>query len=190
MIATVGHHRASIFALLTLSRLLGMVSGLSTDLARLSSSQCIERLIGLQPQRAIENSLFPSTTVSSSPALHRYLLANPSYFLNDPEFAAAYGVTTFVNEFELCQQLPVIYMTEIHPEYGVLGFQLNSPSGKTMNDLYPAFKYLRSRPIYRGGISQKGSAFYMVHRKQGFPDNRFAVWISSIVMNSNIIQAV
>ena len=78
-----------------------------------------------------------------------------------------------MNEEQLCQALPALYIAEIHPEYGVLGFQLNAKSGKTMNDLYPAFRYLRTRPIYRGGCSPKGSAFYMIHRKQGFPDNRF-----------------
>jgi putative AlgH/UPF0301 family transcriptional regulator len=69
----------------------------------------------------------------------------------------------------------VIYIADVHPEYGTLGFMLNRKSEVTMNDLYPELRSLRKRPVYLGGVQNRGSSFTMVHKRAGFPDNRYAL---------------
>jgi len=66
------------------------------------------------------------------------------------------------------------YIIDRHPEYGTLGFLLNKPSGKLLGDenLHPELKFLRNRPVYFGGVQNRGSSFTMIHQKPGFPENR------------------
>ena len=73
---------------------------------------------------------------------------------------------------DLARKLPVIYLADIHQEYGTLGLQLNAVSDKSLNDFHSALKMLRDRPVYNGGLQNRGSSFTMVHQKIGFPENR------------------
>lgn len=68
--------------------------------------------------------------------------------------------------------LPVIYVADVHPEYGTLGLQLNRLSNRTMSDLFPGLQSFRQRPLYMGGKKNCGAAFSMIHQKVGFPENR------------------
>jgi hypothetical protein len=166
--------------LLLLLHLFPLIPALSTSssssvgsLATLSSSQCIDQLI-TKPSIKKE-SLFPGVSIGSSPSLHSYLVANPSYFLNNPSFSKQYGVDINCDTTTFISKLPVIYLANTHPEYGVLGLQLNSKTDKTMNDLFPALRSLRQRPIYHGGQTNRGSSFLMIHTIQGFPENRYVL---------------
>lgn len=50
---------------------------------------------------------------------------------------------------------------------------LNQPSGKLVADVYPAYKAFRRSNIYCGGLQNRGSAFTMLHKRGGFPENRY-----------------
>lgn len=43
---------------------------------------------------------------------------------------------------------------------------------ETVEDLFPSLKVIRNQPLYRGGAKQQGSAWYMLHRRKEFPENR------------------
>jgi putative AlgH/UPF0301 family transcriptional regulator len=123
--------------------------------------------------------LIPSTDiVKSAPTPCRYVVANPKAFLEQPHIARLYGFD--IDEIggldtpaeRLAAHLPVIYVADVHTEYGTLGLALNKRSGVTMNDLHPELRSLRRAQVYLGGCQNKGSSFTMVHKKVGFPDNR------------------
>lgn len=68
----------------------------------------------------------------------------------------------------------VVYLADKHLEYGTLGFVLNHRKlGSTVGDLYPSLKHMRHRPLFDGGPRNSGAAFTMIHRRVGFPENRY-----------------
>eukprot|EP01036_Dinobryon_divergens_P023825 gene23825-32212_t len=123
--------------------------------------------------------LFDNVDIDKSiPTVGKYLIANPKSFFTKPVIAKSHGLD--VSSFSpttslesLAYQLPVIYIADIHPEYGTLGFMLHRESSNTsMAALYPSLRSFRGRPVYAGGVREAGSAFTMLHRKTGFPENR------------------
>jgi hypothetical protein len=115
--------------------------------------------------------------VRSSPTINRYIIANPKEFFARPDVARQYGVNVGGIDpetplSELATMLPVIYIADIHNEYGTLGYTLNRKTGLTMKDAYPVYKTFRMRNIYEGGTGKKGSSFTMLHQIGGFPENR------------------
>lgn len=82
--------------------------------------------------------VFPHCAARSAlfgPTVNRYLIANPQTFLNDENLLAAFNidVRTVEKDFNdaggdlsvLAKYLPVIYVANVHSEFGWLGFQLN-----------------------------------------------------------------
>ena len=123
--------------------------------------------------------VIPNTNiVKSAPTPCQYIIANPKAFLEQPKIAKLYGFDIeemgdmSIPAEKLAKHLPVIYIADVHPEYGTLGFVLNKQSGKTMNDFNPELRSLRRAKVYIGGAQNKGSSFTMVHKKIGFPENR------------------
>lgn len=119
----------------------------------------------------------------SKPTINRYIIANPKAFFdaNNYDIVKNYMDIDYCNKImmetgtltlDVIRSLPIIYIADIHSEYGTLGFMLNKPSLKKMNDVHPEYKILRNRPIYEGGLQNKGSSFTMLHKKIGFPENR------------------
>ena len=115
----------------------------------------------------------------AKPQVCKYVIANPKAFLDpsNKDVAMSYGIdaSTIGDDTPaetLLRMLPVIYIADVHNEYGTLGYILNKRSDKTIDDFYPALKAFRGRPVYSGGPDGKGSSFTMVHRKVGFPENR------------------
>ena len=113
------------------------------------------------------------------PTVCKYIVANPKAFLEKPKLAKQYGFDLDALGFDsstplslLAPHLPVIYIADIHNEFGTLGYQLNKKAGIVLNELYPELRSLRSAEVYLGGYSKKGSSFTMLHSKMGFPDNR------------------
>ena len=108
--------------------------------------------------------LIPNTSiVKSAPTPCQYIIANPKAFLEQPKIAKLYGFD--IDEIggmstpaeKLAKYLPVIYIADVHPEYGTLGFALNKQSGKTMNDFNPELRSLRRAKVYLGGAQNKVS---------------------------------
>lgn len=119
----------------------------------------------------------------SKPTINKYVIANPKAFFdaNNYDIVKNYIDIDYCNKIieetgtltlDVIRLLPIIYIADIHSEYGTLGFMLNKPSTKTMNDIHPEYKIFRNRPIYEGGLQNKGSSFTMLHKKIGFPENR------------------
>ncbi len=119
----------------------------------------------------------------SKPTINKYIIANPKAFfdVNNYDIVKNYMDIDYCNKvmaengmltIDVIRSLPIIYIADIHSEYGTLGFMLNKPSTKIMNDVHPEYKSFRNRPIYEGGIQNKGSSFTMLHKKIGFPENR------------------
>eukprot|EP00601_Ochromonadales_sp_CCMP2298_P004407 CAMPEP_0173191992 /NCGR_PEP_ID=MMETSP1141-20130122/13185_1 /TAXON_ID=483371 /ORGANISM="non described non described, Strain CCMP2298" /LENGTH=260 /DNA_ID=CAMNT_0014116227 /DNA_START=87 /DNA_END=869 /DNA_ORIENTATION=+ len=125
-----------------------------------------------------QDKLFPRVAISRSvPTVTQYMIANPVSFFQSPETASQYGVDVAsiapdTPLKDLASMLPVIYLADVHPEYGTVGYQLNRFSPQRMDDVHPGLRSFRGRPIYQGGAQKKGSCFTMVHRKVGFPENR------------------
>lgn len=82
--------------------------------------------------------LFPHCSARSAlfgPTVNRYLIANPQTFLNDENLLAAFNIDVGAIEKDfndaggdlsvLAKYLPVIYVANVHSEFGWLGFQLN-----------------------------------------------------------------
>ena len=123
--------------------------------------------------------LFSDVSIERNPpSVGRFLIANPKSFFQKTILAKSHGldVTSIppTSSLEsLSYQLPVVYIADIHPEYGTLGFMLHRESVNTsMSALFPSLRTFRSRPIYAGGVREAGSSFTMLHRKVGFPENR------------------
>ena len=121
---------------------------------------------------------FTNTDVMRSPpTVCRYLIANPKGFFENPAAAKFHGVDlSLISKdtllSDLASILPVIYVADVHPEYGTLGLVLNSMSGKTLMDVHPELRAFRKKILYNGGQEGRGSSFTMVHQKVGFPENR------------------
>ena len=111
------------------------------------------------------------------PTINRFVVANPKAMMENPEIAKSVGLDfdaldASMSLEELAEKLPVIYVADVHPEYGTMGFMLNKKSDKTMNDLCPEFRNFRQSSVYLGGTQNRGNSFTMLHRRHGFPENR------------------
>lgn len=151
------------------------------DLSSMSVKAAIQAVCG---DDMLDSSLHYSNTdiLKKSPGICNYIIGNPKAFL-DPEnkaVAALRGVDQDTLDLsrpatDLAKILPVMYLADLHSEYGMLGLRLNAKDKKrTMIDLSPELKAFRDRPVYLGGEVNSGSSFLMVHRRGGFPENR--VW--------------
>ena len=113
----------------------------------------------------------------SKPTYNRFIIANPKALLNDANVARSFGINLdSISEStplsEIVAHLPVIYIADVHSEYGTMGYMLNNRSSKSMGDSKPEYRMFRNRPIFKGGATNRGSSFTMLHRKGGFPENR------------------
>lgn len=151
------------------------------DLDHLSTKQALVSICGTIDY---DNPSLLESKISickAAPTICQYVIANPVVFFQNPKIAALYGVDVDIIPkstplTDLARLLPVIYIADNHPEYGMLGLQLNKKSNYTLNTaydgIYSGLKTLRNRPVYIGGAQNRGSSFTMVHRKVGFPENR------------------
>lgn len=151
------------------------------DLDHLSTKQALVSICGTIDY---DNPSLLESKISickAAPTICHYVIANPVVFFQNPKIAALYGVDVDIIPkstplTDLARLLPVIYIADNHPEYGMLGLQLNKKSNYTLNTaydgIYSGLKTLRNRPVYIGGAQNRGSSFTMVHRKVGFPENR------------------
>ena len=119
------------------------------------------------------------TVVKDSPSACQFIVANPEAFRSNLPMRKLYGITADpAHAQQFHAELPIIYLAGQHKEYGTIGYQLNKRlEGITMNDIHPELRYLRSQPVYAGGPEGSGSSFTMLHRKAGFPDNRYKLSI-------------
>ena len=121
--------------------------------------------------------LFPNTDIAKkAPTVCTYVIANPKAFFEKPRMAKAYGVDVEnippnTPLSELAKILPVVYVADVHTEYGTLGYQLNKKSQNTMNDVSPELRSFRQTTINLGGVQNKGSSFTMIHNKVRSHDN-------------------
>lgn len=78
------------------------------------------------------NQLFDGVDIAkSSPGINKFVIGNPKIFYNKKKLSRLY----FDNEFDdlnmplssIARMLPVIYIADVHPEYGTVGFLLNKP---------------------------------------------------------------
>ena len=120
-----------------------------------------------------------SDVVKAAPTVCKYIIANPKAFFDSEEIATYHGVDlqSFAPStplVDLAKHLPVLYIADIHSEYGTLGFLLNRPTGMTLGDerFHPEFRAFRNQRVYLGGVQNRGSSFTMIHQKTGFPENR------------------
>ncbi len=115
--------------------------------------------------------------VKGAPTVNRFVVANPKAMLENPLIAKAAGldfdaIDPLLPLSKLAEELPVIYIADVHSEYGTMGFMLNKRADMSMNDIHPEFRSFRSRAVYLGGAQSRGNSFTMLHKRQGFPDNR------------------
>lgn len=147
------------------------------DLGRLSSKSALAAVCG-SPVSIPANLLFENVNVAkTAPSICKFIVANPKALYDKPLIASSFGLDFDAMDpkaplTSLAPLLPVIYIADVHSEYGTLGYMLNKPSGKTMNDVMPELKTLRQQNLYLGGVQNRGSSFTMLHKKVGFPDNR------------------
>lgn len=115
------------------------------------------------------------TVVKDSPSACQFIVANSEAFKSNLPVRKLYGITSDpAHAQQFHAELPIIYLAGQHKEYGTIGYQLNKRvESVTMNDIHPELRYLRSQPVYAGGPEGSGSSFTMLHRKAGFPDNRY-----------------
>ena len=117
------------------------------------------------------------SVVKGAPTVNRFVVANPKAMLENPLISKSMGLDFDTIDpklplSKLATELPVIYIADVHPEYGTMGFMLNKRSDVSMNDIHPEFRSFRSRAVYLGGTQNRGNSFTMLHKRQGFPDNR------------------
>ena len=144
------------------------------DLNYLSSKDSIRAVCGPRLENQVQ--FVGVDVVTKSPTTCKFIIGNPKAFFENKETAKAYGIdfesyNRSTSLMDLAEVLPVIYIADIHSEYGTLGFQLNRPL-TTMESLRPELKAFRKSPVFAGGVKNKGSSFTMVHKKAGFPENR------------------
>ena len=138
------------------------------DLKNLSVKEALNAVCS---QEFESKHLFPNTDIAKkAPTVCTYVIGNPKAFFEKPRMAKAYGVDVETIDprtplSDLAKILPVVYVADVHTEYGTLGYQLNKRSQNTMNDMSPELRSFRKTPIYSGGVQNKGSSFTMVHNK-------------------------
>mmetsp|Transcript_15046 Transcript_15046/g.22230 ORF Transcript_15046/g.22230 Transcript_15046/m.22230 type:complete len:309 (-) Transcript_15046:484-1410(-) len=165
---------------IVLSEKKGTSSFQVSDLSDLSVREVLASVCGNNRENYRERGLlFNNVDIfKGSPTVGKFIIANPKGFCSKPIVAKSHGfdvesLLPTASLESLDYQLPVVYIADIHPEYGTLGYMLHRESvNASMAALYPSLKSFRTRPIYSGGIRPKGSAFTMLHRKVGFPENR------------------
>ena len=140
------------------------------DLRSLSVKEALNAICG--PCHDLDEKYkFPNTDIAKkAPTVCTYVIANPKAFFEKPRIAKAYGVdmesiSPNTPLEELAKLLPVVYIADVHTEYGTLGYQLNKRSENTMNDIFPELRSFRQTPVFLGGQQNKGSSFTMVHSK-------------------------
>ena len=140
------------------------------DLRSLSVKEALNAICG--PCHDLDEKYkFPNTDIAKkAPTVCTYVIANPKAFFEKPRIAKAYGVdmesiSPNTPLDELAKLLPVVYIADVHTEYGTLGYQLNKRSENTMNDIFPELRSFRQTPVFLGGQQNKGSSFTMVHSK-------------------------
>ena len=147
------------------------------DVATLPVEECFRAVCGNRCDEALR---YPGTDViMKPPTVCKFVIGNPRAFM-DPEneqAALAYGfdqrtISASDSAETLAAQLPVVYVADMHSEFGTLGLQLNRKSDVKMGDLRPELRTFRDRRVYDGGATGKGSDFLMVRQKVGFPENR------------------
>ena len=138
------------------------------DLKNLSVKEALNAVCS---QEFESKHLFPKTDIAKkAPTVCTYVIGNPKAFFEKPRMAKAYGVDVDSIDpktplSDLAKILPVVYVADVHTEYGTLGYQLNKRSQNTMNDMSPELRSFRKTPIHLGGAQNKGSSFTMVHNK-------------------------
>ena len=149
------------------------------DLRKLTTKTSLASVCGPQELLSAE-ARYPENTVSvmkEVPTVNRFVVANPKAMSENPEIAKSVGLDFDTLDPSmplemLAEMLPVIYVADLHPEYGTMGFMLNKKSDKTMNDVSPEFRSFRPSSVYLGGAQNRGNSFTMLHRRHGFPENR------------------
>lgn len=149
------------------------------DLKKLSTKTALASVCG-PPELLSEESRFPESAVKvmkEMPTVNRFVVANPKAMMENPLIAKSVGLDFDAMDSSmplssLAEKLPVIYIGDMHPEYGTLGFLLSKKSDKSMNDIKPELRSFRQTQVYIGGTQNRGNSFTMLHRRQGFPENR------------------
>lgn len=140
------------------------------DLRSLSVKEALNAVCGSMKNLESKYKFSNTDIAKKAPTVCTYVIANPKAFFEKPRMAKAYGVDVENIDpktplEELAKILPVVYVADVHTEYGTLGYQLNSRSANTMNDISPELRSFRQTPVYLGGQQNKGSSFTMVHNK-------------------------
>ena len=98
----------------------------------------------------------------ATPSVCKYIIANPKAFVENDQIAMYHGFDNQKNAENtplstLAEHLPVIYIADVHSEYGTLGLLLNKPSVYTLGDphFHPEFRAFRQRRIYMGGVQNR-----------------------------------
>lgn len=114
-------------------------------------------------------STFPNVTLyPQEPTICRYIIPNPLSCLRNPRFFEYHGLS-----IQDIRTWPVIYIANINKDYGTLGLMINQLAEVNVGNLYPAYRKLRNQPLFLGGKNRKGASLLMIHRKTGFPENRY-----------------
>ena len=148
------------------------------DLPKLTTKAALQAVCGPMPTSVSDDYLYKDVDiVKSAPTVCRFVLGNPKALFENPLIAKSVGLDFASMDpatplTALAAMLPVAYVADWHSDYGTLGFMLNKPSGQSMNDIKPEMKAFRSRPVYLGGLNNRGNSFTMMHAKAGFPENR------------------
>ena len=126
-----------------------------SDLKRMNTKAALNAVCGgsdlLTKEKLYEEGSV--NVLKSAPTVNRFVIANPKALLENPQIAKSLGVDFTSMDpnsplTDLAKILPVIYIADVHSEYGTLGFMLNNHDGKTMNDVKPEFRYFRERKVY------------------------------------------
>lgn len=131
------------------------------DLTRLSIKEALGAICG--PKESLDDSfLFPEVEiVKQTPGPCKFIIANPKTFLQKPKIAKLYGldvdaISPTTKLTTLAHMLPIIYIADVHPEYGTVGFALNKQSNTAMMaEMHSSLKSFRDRPVYVGGADNR-----------------------------------
>ncbi len=149
------------------------------DLEDMSVKEILKEIAGPLNALPVDEVIPKSDVVKAAPTVCKYIIANPKALLENNDIAKYHGVdlesfSPSTPLIDLAKYLPVLYIADVHSEYGTLGFLLNKPTEMTLGDdrFHPEFRAFRNRRVYLGGVQNRGSSFTMIHQKTGFPENR------------------
>lgn len=147
------------------------------DLRKLSTKAALSAVCGDRSLLRDDCRYNEVSVVKGAPTVNRFVVANPKAMLENPLIAKTVGldfdaIDASMPLSKLADELPVIYIADVHSEYGTMGLMLNKRADVSMNDVSPEFRSFRSRAVYQGGTQNRGNSFTMLHKRQGFPDNR------------------